>query len=301
MEFRQLEVFVAVAEYKSFSKAADSLFLSQSTASSHIKNLEKELQKPLFYRTTKHLQLTEEGKRFLPYAQRILDTKQVALQELCTSKNHLLRLGASSIPSAYLLPRVLDGFHTLNPDVRFSIKQMDSQEVQERILDGTLEIGFVGSPSPSVYCTNIPFCRDELVIVTPATEHYRNLAQKKCSYRTLLQEPMLTREAGSGTQLVAEEFLASIGLHTEDLHILAEISDPEAIKQLIIGGMGISVFSRFAVADLEKRGQAILYPLPSEINRSFYITYLRSKTLKPVLQSFIDYTLSFYREHTPEL
>ena len=78
MEFRQLEVFAAVAEQKSFSKAAEQLYLTQSTASSHVKNLEKELGKQLIFRTTKHLQLTEEGQRLLPYVKRILETRDAA-------------------------------------------------------------------------------------------------------------------------------------------------------------------------------------------------------------------------------
>lgn len=289
MEFRQLEVFAAVAEQKSVSKAAEQLYLTQSTASSHLKNLERELGKQLIFRTTKHLQLTEEGQRLLPYARRILETRNAALKELQEPSEQLLHLGASTIPSGYLLPKILGGFRRLHPNFYFSIKQGDSREIQEQVLDGTLEVGFVGSECPSSHCVNLPFCTDQLVLVTPSTRHYLALRQQGCTYRDLLGEPIILRERGSGTQKAADQFLASIHVDPSQLHPVAEINDLESIKQMIVGGMGVSICSRFAVADLEAQGQAILYPLPSEIRRRFYITYLKARTLKPALRALIQY------------
>lgn len=293
MEFRQLEVFAAVAEQMSFSKAAEQLYLTQSTASSHVKNLEKELGKQLIFRTTKHLQLTEEGQRLLPYVKRILETRDAALEELKGPTEELLHLGASTIPSGYLLPKLLGGFRRLHPNLYFSIKQGDSHEIQERVLDGSLEVGFVGSKSPSTYCVNLPFCTDQLVLVTPSTDHYLALRQRGCGYRELLREPIILRERGSGTQKAADRFLESVQIRREQLNPVAEINDLESIKQMIVGGMGVSICSRFAVADLEAQGQAILYPLPSDIRRCFYITYLKSRTLKPTLKALIQYAVSF--------
>lgn len=299
MEFRQLEVFAAVAEQKSFSKAAQTLYLTQSTASSHVKNLEKELGKQLIFRTTKHLQLTEEGQRLLPYVKRILETRDAALEELDGASEQLLHLGASTIPSGYLLPKLLGGFRRRHPNIYFSIKQGDSHEIQQRILDGALEVGFVGSKAPATYCVNLPFCTDELVLVTPSTSHYLALRQQGCSYQTLLREPIILRERGSGTQKAADRFLESIQVSRSQLNPVAEINDLESIKQMIVGGMGVSICSRFAVEDLEAQGQAIVYPLPSDIHRSFYITYLKSRTLKPMLKELIEYAVHFQRGKDP--
>ena len=100
MEFRQLEAFVATAELKSFSKAAKYLYLSQSTVSSHINNLENKLGKQLLFRTTKTITLTPEGETFLIYARKIVETKNLAMLSLQQSSKSILHIGASSIPSA---------------------------------------------------------------------------------------------------------------------------------------------------------------------------------------------------------
>ena len=292
MEIRQLEVFCAVAEQGSFSKAALSLGLSQSTVSTHIKNLEQELRRSLIRRTTKRLSLTEDGNRLLPYARRILESRDAALDELERTSEQLLHLGASTIPSGYLLPKLLGEFHALHPGVFYALRRGDSREIQELVLNGEVELGFVGSLPPAEHCVSIPFCRDSMVLATPVTEHYQRLRREACGLLRLLQEPIILREQGSGTQKAADEFLSAQGISREMLHPIAELNDPESIKQLIVAGMGVTIGSRFAFADLEAQGQAILYPLPAGVHRTFYITHLRSRTLKPVHRALIRYVLS---------
>ena len=99
MEFRQLEAFVATAELKSFSQAAKYLYLSQSTISSHVQNLEDDLGRKLLLRTTKSITLTPEGETFLSYARKIVETKDQAVLSLQQSSKSMLHIGASSIPS----------------------------------------------------------------------------------------------------------------------------------------------------------------------------------------------------------
>lgn len=294
MEFRQLEVFVAVSELMSFSKAADYLFLSQSTVSSHLKNLEKELQKELIIRSTKSIQLTDAGKRFLFYAKRILDTKDLALAELNSPVDTLLHLGASTIPSGYLLPDLLTNYHQNHPHVFFDIKQGDSTDIQDKILDGTIDIGLIGQKADSSRCRNIQFCSDELVVVTPLNQHYLALSKKNVSIHELLKEPIIMREPGSGTQKAADLFLNSIGVPVSQLNIIAHNNDLESIKQMIINGMGISILSNLAIEDLKRQGQVLVFPVNSGIRRNFYITYLNNRDLKPVHQEFIDFTRKFY-------
>lgn len=178
MEFRQLEAFTAVADLKSFSKAADALYLSQSTVSSHIKNLEKELQKNLIVRTTKSLQLTTDGLIFLKYAKRIIETRDAAIETLNSPSDSLIHLGASTIPSSCLIPQLLSSYRKSHPYTYFSIIQNDSEEILSKILDGSIELGLIGENTTSSRCTCIPFCSDELVLVTPATPYYLELSKK---------------------------------------------------------------------------------------------------------------------------
>ena len=117
MEFRQLEAFVATAELKSFSQAAKYLYLSQSTISSHVQNLEDDLGRKLLLRTTKSITLTPEGETFLSYARKIVETKDQAVLSLQQSSKSMLHIGASSIPSGYLLPKIIAGFKEKYPEM----------------------------------------------------------------------------------------------------------------------------------------------------------------------------------------
>lgn len=300
MEFRQLEAFTIVAEQKSFSKAADYLYLSQSTVSSHIKNLEKELQKTLIVRTTKSLQLTPEGEVFLRYAKRIMETKDAAVDAVSNASQSTLHLGASTIPSGYLLPEILNKFHKLHPHTCFNIKQGDSMEIHDRILDGTIELGLIGEKSPSSKCISVPFCTDELILAVPADKYYTNLIKHNADISALLKEPVIMREQGSGTQKAADRILSEMKINRQQLNIVAQVNDLELIKQMIADGIGVSILSRFSVAGLEEQGRIITRPLQSTVERNFYITYLKSRNLTPTLKEFIDFVMHGHNTLGPE-
>ena len=130
MEFRQLEAFAAIAKYKSFSKAANALYLTQPTISAHLGSLERELQKKLVSRTTKTIQLTQDGEKFLKYVNRILELKEAAVQDLAGEEKEIISLGESTIPSGYLLPGLLSEFRRQHPGVLFKISKGDSGEIE---------------------------------------------------------------------------------------------------------------------------------------------------------------------------
>lgn len=297
MEFRQLEAFAAVAKYKSFSKAADALFLTQPTVSSHLGSLERELQKKLISRTTKTLQLTGEGERFLKYAQRILELKTAALQELSGDTRDIISLGASTIPSGYLLPGLLAEFRRKHPGVYFQIRQGDSYEIEEKVLDGTVELGLIGNFCDSTHCICEEFCSDQMVIAMPSTAYYLKLkreAEREKDAGRLLMEPLIMREIGSGTGKAAEQFLKKSGVREEQLNVAARINDIESIKRMIAEGMGISLISGFAVEDMVKSGQLITYSLDTQIHRNFYLLRRKKEERKPVLKKFIRFVLEYY-------
>lgn len=289
MEFRHLEIFLAVAETKSFSKAAVRLFLSQSTVSSHIKNLESELQKSLFIRSTKNVQLSPDGCTFLRYAKSILQMREAALEALNAPAETILRIGASTIPSGYLLPKLLQGFHDSHPHTFFDIQQGDSEEILEKILDGSLELGFIGKKEDTPKCVFLPFCEDDLVLALPANQHYFHLLNQNLSIQEILKEPVILREPGSGTRKAADLYLDSIHLSPEHLNVIARTNDLESTKRMIQNGMGISILSKYTVKDLEAQGVILTLPLHSGIRRSFYIVYRKDNALKSAFQDFIQY------------
>ena len=144
MDIRQLEAYVYTVKYRSFSLAAQKLYLSQPTVSAHICNLEKELHTQLLKRTTKTLSVTPAGQTLYNYAAEILDLRHKAILELSNEQETMLHIGVSSVPSLYLLPELLAAYHEKTPEIRFRTSCSDSLDVINKVADSTCDIGLVG-------------------------------------------------------------------------------------------------------------------------------------------------------------
>lgn len=296
MDFKWLESFVAVAKYKSFSTAAEKLFISQPTISTHIRLLEEELESRLILRTPKHLELTPRGLEFYECATSILNLKGDLLNKWANPENTIIRLSASTLPSTYILPEVLPGFSALHPNTYFTIRQSDSSEVIRDVLEDQCSIGLTGSESEHEKLECIPFYEDNMVIITPVTEHFLQLKNAATlDIKELMKEPIIIRESGSGTQKRADQFLRELQLNEADLNIVARINDPEAIKNLVAGNMGISLISHKAALDFEKEKRILVFSIPDyKITRKLYIVYKKNYIFQSSIQSFIDYLKGFY-------
>ena len=172
MHFKQLEVFVNVVRLKSFSKAAEVVYLSQPTVSAHINALEEELDTKLIVRSTKEVYPSKAGKIFYKYALDMLDLRDTAVADVKSSSTQvkgMLDIAASTVPSLYLLPRVIPGLLEKYPQLTFSIKQYDSVEVVHRIIDMDAEVGVTGAMFEKSGCVFEPVARDRLMIITPNT------------------------------------------------------------------------------------------------------------------------------------
>lgn len=178
MEFKQLEAFVAVVEYNSFSEAAKHLYLTQPTISSHIRSLEQELNSKLILRTTKKLTVTARGQQLYDCAVNILNMRNTLVDEFTGNDKKIIDLGVSTIPSSYLLPELLGAFSSQSPNVYFHACQSHSQGVILRVLDGSIDLGLVGSKSEDKDCQFIPFCYDKLVLATPVTPYFLKMQEQ---------------------------------------------------------------------------------------------------------------------------
>ena len=287
MEFKQLEAFVAVVDYGSFSEAARRLYLTQPTISAHIRSLEEELHSKLIIRTTKKTTVTTRGYQLYDSAVRMLEIRNNLLDNFTGAQKHMIDLAASTIPSSYLLPELLAGFGGTHPDIYFHSIQTDSEGAIHRVLDGTVDLALVGQNTGDESCVFIPFCQDTLVIATPVTEHYLKFKE----------DPIIIREKGSGTKKEMDLFLEKIGITPSDLNVIARMNDLESIKKSIVNGLGISILSARSAVDLEKTKQILLFPLEESVHkRSFYIVYSKNRILKPHVRQFMHYVRDFYQE-----
>ena len=263
MDIRQLEAFVDTVKYKSFSEAAKRLFLSQPTISAHVRALEKELNTKLINRTTKGFEITESGKRLFVYAQRIVELKERAEEELKSPSGEILNIGSSSVPAISVLPKYMALLKKASPSLCIRVTVSDSIDIIEKLCDGVVEIGLVGARDKLSECSFIPFEKDELVIV-----------------EKLLREPFIMREDRSGTKLETESFLAEAGYSMSDLNITAYINNSTALCGCIGEGLGISVMSKKAVLSSESASRLLVCPIrKNSVCRDLYIAYHKKRGL----------------------
>ena len=296
MEFKQLEAFVAVVDYGSFSEAARKLYLTQPTISAHVRSLEEDLHTKLILRTTKKTTVTTRGYQLYDSAVRMLEIRNNLLENFTGVQKHMIDLAASTIPSSYLLPEILAAFGKTHPDIYFHSIQADSAESINRVLDGTVDLALVGQNTRDETCVFLPFCQDELVIATPITNHYLGLQNKSVTFEDFIKDPIIIREKGSGTKKEMDLFLEQIGVTPSDLNVIARMNDLEGIKKSIVNGLGISILSARSAIDLQKTKQILLFPLEESAHkRTFYIVYSKNRILKPHVRQFIQFVQNFYR------
>lgn len=295
MEFKQLEAFVAVVDYGSFSEAARKLYLTQPTISTHIRSLEEELHTRLIIRTTKKLTITPKGYQLYDSAVRMLDIRNNLFENFTGSKKQIIDLAASTIPSSYLLPELMAGFGRMYPDVYFHSWQTDSAGAISRVLDGSVDLALTGQNTGDDSCIFIPFCQDDMVIATPVNDHYLQLKERPVTFSDFLKDPIIIRERGSGTKKEMDIFLENAGIEPSSLNVVALMNDLESIKKSIVNGLGISILSARSAVDLKKTKQILLFPLEGTAHkRSFYIVCSKNRILKAHVRQFIQYVKNYY-------
>jgi len=259
MDFQQLTVFLSVAAQRSFTRAAESLFISQPAVSVRIKGLEEELGVILFERSRpRELSLTEAGRKFLDYAQKLVNLKEEAQRQMASEEGAaigLVRLGASSVPGIYLLPFKLAEFKKRQPGIALSLSIMDSFQVLAKLFSYDLDLGFVGSLAQDERLQYYPIADDELVLITPPGHFDAALADVQSDgaaalpLEICLSGNLILRESGSATRALFEAALAHTQVSLRDFAALTFIDNLEAIKQSVRGGLGISLVSQRSAAD----------------------------------------------------
>ena len=300
MDIKQLATFVSVVDLKSFSKTAERLFLTQPTISAHITALEKELDTKLIIRTTKEVYPSEAGKILYDYARDILTRKDEAVSAIKSYAQEMqgnIHIAASTIPSQYILPSLIAAFRQKYPKVSFHILHCDSQEVVDKVLSHQADLGMTGTRLERSKCVYEYLADDRMVVIAPNTPEYQKYKKQGFSAKDLLHLPLILREEGSGTRMETENILKKAGMRLEDLHIVAQMDDPESIKNSVSHGLGISVISQRAAQEYERFGVVLSFEFTDiDMDRRLYL--VRHKSCHPAsvaARAFVD----FCRESAP--
>lgn len=299
IDFRHLETFCRVANLKSFSKAAEDLFLTQPTVSGHILNLEKSLALRLFDRTGREVRLTPAGKILYTFASKMLLSRQElvnALSEFSQGLRGELLIGASTIPGEYLLPKLLGQFKKEHLHFTISLKIADTQEIVRHVLEGTVEFGLIGAklPHPSLYYEK--YMEDEIVVISP-NDHPLS-RQKKVTLEDLLKEPWIIREEGSGTQMAVENMLRKRGKTLKQFQVIMAMGNTSSLKEGVKAGLGLAFISKKAVEEELNRNLVSKIDLvgTDPILRPIYIVLFRGRTLSPMGTGFLRFLRKYKRE-----
>jgi DNA-binding transcriptional LysR family regulator len=293
MDLHQIEIFCSLIKFRSFSKAAEALYLTQPTVSGHIKNLETELGIKLLDRIGKRAVPTEAGEVLFRSGLKLLTLRDQARDELkglSGGVTGLLRIGASTIPGAYILPSFIGVFKKQHPDVSIHLDIGDTASVTEGVLRGDLHIGLVGARPLDAHLETHSYLKDELVIAVHPKHDWAR--KKNIAVEALAGEPFVLREKGSGTRQIMEERLNKAGIASDDLNTVAVAGSSDAVRQSVKAGLGVSILSILAIQDdIETNRLAAVRIKGIPLERSFFIILLKGKSRSPLCRAFLEYLL----------
>lgn len=285
-----LETFVSAAELSSFTAAAGVLRLTQAAVSQRIRALEQQLGVALFRRQGGRVLLTAAGHRLYPLAQRILALHQEARAEVTGVKPPVagtLALAASSVPGEYLLPRLLAEFRSKYPHIQVRAAVTDSAAVLSQVEQGQVHLGLVGGRLGGEHLEFRPFASDEMVVLVPRSHAWSR--RRRVSLAELCRQPLILREAGSGSRWCLEHALAHAGKSAHDLQVVLELGSNEAIKEAVRRGLGLAILSAQTVGqELQTHRLHAVRVADLPLERDICLVWDRRRVLPIPARLFLD-------------
>jgi len=276
MDYRD-EVFLLVAENLSFSRAAEDLFISQPAVTKHVKELESRLNIALFERKGNKIYLTKAGKLIYTYLKKIKQDYQemeFELGRLNDTFKGILRIGASSTISQYIIPKVIAAFHKRYPKIDLHLLNGNSFEMEQKLFENEIDLALVENESSQSSMKYIDFLDDEIVIVTGSNSVYAK--KRSISADDLQTLPLVLREKGSGTLEVIQKALLKYNIPIDQLNILIHLGSTEAIKNFLCDFDGIALVSENSIEkELRLKEITKLELKGIRLNRKFRIALMQ--------------------------
>jgi len=272
--FRQLEVFLAAAHFQNITRAAESLAMSQSAASSALKELENQFDIQLFDRVGKRLQLNELGRLYRPKAESLL-AQATELEQALSKHSEVgaLKVGATLTIGNYLAVGVMAQYMNTPTRPKVSLEVANTSTIAKRVRDFELDIGLIEGELQASELEVIPWREDRLVAFCSPTHPLA--AKGELTDDDLRAATWILREQGSGTRQSFER-----GMHglLPDLNVLLELEHTEAIKRAVEADLGIGCLSEVVLADAFKRGSLVHLTVPHrQFDRHFYFILHKQK------------------------
>jgi DNA-binding transcriptional LysR family regulator len=293
MADRRLQVFYTVARHLSFTKAAEQLFMTQPAVTFQVKQLEEQFSARLFERSHGKIALTPAGQMVMSYAERILGLSQemeTRVADLTGAMGGPLLLGASLTIAEYILPRILGEFKGQHPQVHAHMTVGNSELIETRVADHTLDLGLIETPSHLPGLRTEVCCEDELVVICAPDHKFAKMRRVKP--QEIVGEPYISRETGSGTREFADQYLRRCNVMPEDLSIVMELGSLEAIKGVVETGLGVSIVSRATATKERQLGTLVMVQLEPRLIRTMSFVHLKEKFRSRLLATFVEFATS---------
>jgi DNA-binding transcriptional LysR family regulator len=298
MADRRLQVFHTVARLLSFTKAAESLHMTQPAVTFQVRQLEEYFNTRLFDRTHNRISLTAAGKRVFEYADQIFDLyakMDNAVRDMTGEISGVLIIGASTTIAEYMLPSLLGDFKKKYPDVNVHLKVSNSDGIVSMVENNDIDLGVVEAPvlNKNLVVEN---CRNDRLVAIVPPQHELS-AQRKVKLNELLKYAYIAREEGSGTREVIEEYLSSAGLKPSDVHVAMELGSPEAIKGAVEAGMGVSIVSEVTIHKELKLGTLVALDLELPLERPFSFVHQKQKFRQRAMDELLEFARAYCLSH----
>lgn len=279
-----LLVFYTVAKLGSFSKAAETLFMTQPGVSNHVKQLESQVGKKLIERGKDRITLTPVGKIVFRYAERIercASELNSLIQSTKSKEPSVLKIATTTVYSKVFVPSVLGTFVRNYPNVTVKLDLANTEEMMAKVMKGEVDVAIVANPKKSRRLEIAPLVKEEMVLITDMKHPLSK--SDSVSLREIANYPLIMREEGSATRRVVIEGFESIGVKPS---IVFEVKSTEFIKEWVLEGRGISILIRRAITDSELdriKVVKIKEPLFLEV----CVVFLKSNRNNPAIQRFL--------------
>jgi LysR family transcriptional regulator, low CO2-responsive transcriptional regulator len=286
---RQLRVFAAVARYRSFTRAARELHLTQPAVSQQIKLLEEQAGLPLLEHIGRTIQVTAAGEELLRYAAQITDLLREAGEALAAMrglKRGVLKLGAVST-AKYFAPSLLSAFAPAYPEVTIRFVVGNREEVIKLLASNEIDLVIMGRPPRELETIAASFAKHPLVIIASPAHPLAN--KRRIQLPQLSTENFVIREEGSGTRAAMEHVFKERGV---SYRTSMEVSSNETIKQAVMAGMGLSFISKHTIMLELATGKLVTLNVAGlPVVRDWFVIHLRDKKLSPIAAAFRNFLL----------
>lgn len=283
---RQLEVFLATSHFQNISKAADSLAMSQSAASSALKELEQQFDILLFDRVGKRLQLNEQGRLIRSRTEALLEQAKELEQALLQHQEAgPVNVGATLTIGNYLAVSILSDLLSEHPDAEVNLSVANTQNIMQKVLNYDIDIGMIEGEIQHAELDIIPWRTDDLCVF--CSPQHPLADRKELSDADIQQYRWVLRESGSGTRQAFDRAMHGI---LSQIPIAVELQHTEAIKRAVTSGLGLGCLSRISVEDALKRKDLIELAVPHrDFERTLYFILHKKKHRSAGIQRWLNF------------